>query len=994
MSGPSCIGGNPEIGVSCGCRVLMQEGDTKQAENTRVVGRTLELAAIEGALGAMGPGRGGAVFVLAGEAGIGKSRLLFEACSRADERGMLVLDGRAAEFEQAEAFGPFIDAIDDFASGLGPRYLDPLRGDRLAELGRVFPGLADHVPEGAGPVAPDERFRAHRAVRALVTQLAAGKPLVLCLDDLHWADESSFELLAHLLRRGAPPGALVLLAHRPSQAPPELEAALASAVKDGHLEWFDLGPLTDADAAAMIGPDVPAEALPGVLGESGGNPFYLEQLARAARSGATRPSEVGGAPGGLPAPVSAAIAGELRRLEPELQDALRAAALAGDPFEPDIAAEASGIAEAQYLALLDDLLATDLVRATDLPRRFRFRHPIIRRVIYEEAGPAWRISAHVRVADELRRRGAPPADVARHVEASAVRGDVQAVELLREAAAAVAPSAPAAASHWYAAATRLLPESADATERIGLQIPMATALGAAGRLRESRDTLAAVLGELPPELDALRFEIIPFVGTLSHLLGEHDAVAADLGAALESLPDPLAREGAILRSELAADSFYANDGEGMRKWATLALASADASGDAPMRIVAGAQLALGDFKAGDVASAERHYATAAAVADAATDEELATRLVALFWVGWYAQCGEHYDRGIAHLDRGLALARALGQGYLIVPMTIARACLLTWRGRLSEAGEDAEDAIDAARLSQNPQYLAWGLTLRCWVSTLAGDLQLALASGEEAIEVGAQLADSYFGQLAGCYVGDLLIEQGQVEEGKDRILEAMGGPELEPLERPFRARLYEQLTAAALATGDAPAAGAWADLAEDAVRDIPLAARTADATKARGRVLLAAGDPAAAAAAFECAVRGFGSVGADLEGARARVLWAGALGEGGHREDAIAQLEPALAVFEEAGAERCAAAAARDLRRLGRRVRRRTTDSEGGLAGLSPREREVADLVAAGRRNREIAAELFLSEKTVETHLRNIFAKLGVSSRAAVAGAVGEARAG
>jgi DNA-binding NarL/FixJ family response regulator len=294
------------------------------------------------------------------------------------------------------------------------------------------------------------------------------------------------------------------------------------------------------------------------------------------------------------------------------------------------------------------------------------------------------------------------------------------------------------------------------------------------------------------------------------------------------------------------------------------------------------------------------------------------------------------------------------------------------------------------------------LTLRCWIATLAGDLALAMNVGEEAIAVGGTLSDNYFSKLSGCYVGSILIEKGEPAAGRDLILASMDGPGLEQLERPFRTRLYEQLAQADIALGDLGAAERWVELAEDAVDGAPLAVRRAEAIRARAALLLAHGKEAEAAAKAIDAAELLAEPGVPIEAAQARLLAGRALAADGETEAAVAQLAPALATFADLGASRAHDEAARELRQLGQRVSRRRRRAEEpvavaaaaadgaseAVAELSPREREVAALIASGSKNREIATELFLSEKTVESHVRNIFAKLGVSSRAAVAGAV------
>src|SRR4051812_29229950 len=181
-----------------------------------LVGRRAELEAIDRSLDALMAGRPG-VLEITGEAGIGKSRLIAEASDRAEERHALALAGRASEFERDMPFGVFVDALDDYLGALNPRRLEALGADVMRELGPVFPALAT---DGEGAAAlPSERFRTHRAVRLMLDLLAASSPVVLALDDLHWADEASLELLSHLLRKRSNAPVLFVLAYRHRQQP-------------------------------------------------------------------------------------------------------------------------------------------------------------------------------------------------------------------------------------------------------------------------------------------------------------------------------------------------------------------------------------------------------------------------------------------------------------------------------------------------------------------------------------------------------------------------------------------------------------------------------------------------------------------------------------------------------------------------------------------------------------------------------------------------------
>ena len=204
-------------------------------------------------------------------------------------------------------------------------------------------------------------------------------------------------------------------------------------------------------------------------------------------------------------------------------------------FEPELAAAAAGMEEAEAFDLLDELVRLDLVRPAAVPRRFRFRHPIVRHGVYESAGAGWRLTAHGRIADVLEQQGASPQVRAHHVERSARPGDAQAVALLEEAAAPRA-RAPATASRWYQAALRLLPHD-QYEARLGLLVASATTLASAGLLAESRSALLDALDLVPPEMAAVRVRLIAACAAIEHLLGHHRDAHTRLTSALGDLAD-------------------------------------------------------------------------------------------------------------------------------------------------------------------------------------------------------------------------------------------------------------------------------------------------------------------------------------------------------------------------------------------------------------------------------------------------------------------------
>ncbi|HEY7077374.1 MAG TPA: AAA family ATPase, partial [Solirubrobacteraceae bacterium] len=280
------------------------------AQRRRIVGRREELAALADALTRLGAGRS-STLAINGEPGIGKTRLLDELQDRADAAGHLVLSGRAAELERELPFGVWVDAVADYAASLGADRLERLVGEHAGELAPVVPGLAG-LEAPAGGRLQDERYRTHWAVRALLESLGSRRPVVVALDDLHWADDASLELIAHLLRRPPRRGVLVALAFRPAPARPALVTALAAAERESAVVELRLGELSPAEADALLGEDVPAPARQALYAQGGGNPFFLQELARGGGVVADGPA----APrdGEVPRAVAVALAQEVAAL--------------------------------------------------------------------------------------------------------------------------------------------------------------------------------------------------------------------------------------------------------------------------------------------------------------------------------------------------------------------------------------------------------------------------------------------------------------------------------------------------------------------------------------------------------------------------------------------------------------------------------------------------------------------------------------------------------
>jgi ATP/maltotriose-dependent transcriptional regulator MalT len=295
--------------------------------------------------------------------------------------------------------------------------------------------------------------------------------------------------------------------------------------------------------------------------------------------------------------------------------------------------------------------------------------------------------------------------------------------------------------------------------------------------------------------------------------------------------------------------------------------------------------------------------------------------------------------------------------------------------------------VEGARLSGNVQALAGNLVNRSLAALAAGDLETALATGEEDVEL-TQGLDQSLVCAAAVALAAALLEDGDPQRAVDLLVRSSGGEELSLIPGVFRPRSLELLTRCWLALGrrsEAARAAAGTRTTAEALR-----LRMADsmAARASAAVALDAGDPQFAAEnALDSAVAAE-EVGAPVEAAVSRTLAGRALAQAGKAELATGELRRAADELDACGAIRYRAAAERELRALGHRIHRRTPRGKvdgGGLASLTGRELQVAQLVVDRRTNPQIADALFLSPKTVETHMRNIFRKLDVSSRVEVA---------
>jgi DNA-binding CsgD family transcriptional regulator len=948
-----------------------------------------------------------------GESGIGKSRLLGELGASAAREGWVVLAGHASEWDRDSRFGVFVDALGDHVASLGPAGLAGLRPDVVGVLAGVLPGVS--VPEGLGEASHEcsvgvERMRLHLAVRALLEHLASGCGLVLMLDDLHWGDEASLELLGYLVRH-PPRGPLVLaVAHRPRLAPGRLTAVLAQAVRQGMAGRIEVGPLDAEGAAEFLGPDVSPRRCRVLHEASGGNPFYLATLAQVpdewlqteplagAPADGVRPRDgVVSLEGVLPV-VRASLQAELAVLPDRVRVIAQAAAVAGDLFEPDVVAAIAGVSRRDTDSAVDELVARDLIR----PRgggRFGYWLPVMRAAAYDGGRGGWLIQAHARAWEVLEERGASVLRRAHHVERCARTGDERAIAVLVNAARTTAARAPADAAHWLSLALDLLPDKGeDDARRLELLADMATVQGISGRLEQARDALHEVLRLLPRNAVDRRVRAVSFCATIEHLLGRHAEASGLLLAELHRLPEhqhgsatELDEGVTVLKLKLATASLLRGDFAQTRIWASAAYQVASGTGDHLARATAASVVALTDYAVADIPAAQHNCDRAAALVDGLTDGELARQLDTVVWLGWAEQCLERYDEARRHLERGLSLARATGQNHLLTYLLIGHGSTLRWQGQLREAADNLAEAQESGQQARSPALRAAALAMRCRIATFTGDPDQALRLGEEACQL-AGPADDWLSVLASAFFAHARLMAGDPQGCVSILVDAGGGAELPMIPLPSRPGWFDVLTTAALALGHTSEGEQWATRAEAAAH-LGLAGSTAFAQLARARVQYATGDTAGAAATAHAAATAFRQTGDPLDEGCAWLLAGTATARTGPRGQALHELEQAHTLFTQCHADGMRHHATREMRKLGRRVPhgvrgQRSPRNALGAAALTRRETEIARLVTQGLTSRQIAAKLYLSPRTVEHYIASIRAKFGVTTRAGIAGAL------
>jgi DNA-binding CsgD family transcriptional regulator len=896
-------------------------------------GRDAEQATIAAALDGASAGRGGAILVDA-PPGFGKTRLLAEAAAMAQARGFAVAAGAATRGTRISPMATLIAAL--FSEP------DPLL-DRAA---------LDDLEQ-----RPEARYWLLDEIETLLEQASRERPLLVCLDDVQWADSNTVAALFTLALRLRASPIVWIAALRRGDAGPQLRSVATRLEREGATR-IELGPLDDAAIRAVVADHVaaPSPELLEVARRSEGSPFLLVELL----ADAAAPLE-----GALPQRIAETTRRRLDRLSPRAAGAAHAAAVLRTTFSVE---ELSGMLEAPPSALLgpvDELLRADLL--AERGDRLSFRHDLLREGVLESLPEQELRVLQRRAAEVLLAGGAGPLEVAARLVASAVPGDAVAVSTLFSAAWAVAAADPSAAADLGREALRL----AAPADAIRADVVSASALWlhAAGRLDEGRALTDGALREALTPIQEGRVRLS--IAGMFSLSPDERARAGRIALEIPDLSEAL-RASHLAR--LVHNLVVAGRGDAADVEIPRARVAAERASDPAALFTL------------DLAGGARDYAAGRFVAAGANVERATVRTVgraedararlADQWRSEILALADDFDAAFAVTGEGLRAAQRDGRVWTVRTWESWRGRLLLQSGQLADASAVFEgllgdgEELEMENLAEASAGFAMGR-----VALHTGDARAQRASAAFAARVHATAWPEL--QRHGAWLLALQAAgRGEHAAARDLLMEGLD--EATPILPTLAIDVTDEVRVAriALAAGDDNLLRWAADVTAARVAHNPgVASLDGAAAHVRG---LVDGDVellGEAVTAFERSPRRLALASA-LEDLGVALLAAG------DREAAVVALGRALELGVATGAAVDARRVRERLRVLGvtRRIARAPRPVSGWSA-LTPSEVVVARMVAAGQTNREVADRLVVSPHTVSMHLRRAFAKLDITSR-------------
>jgi DNA-binding CsgD family transcriptional regulator len=878
--------------------------------------------------------------IIAGEAGIGKTTLWLDGLAQARERGFRVLSARVGQAESVMAYAAVADLIGDVETAVF---------DALPDLQRLALDRVLLRADGDGPET-DHRVTA-AAVVEVVSLLSADNPVLVAIDDVQWLDSSSRAVISFAAKRFR--GRVGVLVTERTQPDTGTSASWLQLGDPSQLSRIQLGPLSLSAMQTLIserlGRTFPRPAMVRIADVSGGNPFYALELAREMGH---RHSDASA----LPRTLADLVQGRIGRLTDETRNVLLVAASLSDPTV-DVLARATGMTVDRVVELLAAPEDNGIVLVEG--NRVRFAHPLLARGVYTDAAPARRRRVHRALAEVVTH----PELQARHLALSTSSRDPRTLEALDAAAkAARRRGAPAAAAELLELAIML---GGDTPAR-RLRVAEHNVRG--GDTRHAEAVLDPLIEQMPagPELAEARL-----VRSTIYLNSDRYGPAAkDLKLAIEDTQDNLVILAQVRLMLSFAQARMARFEEALSN-ARQARTEAEQT-EVPVLISSAlANWVLVSFMCGmgfDEPSMRRaldleDFNTEIAISCRAS----AVNAVVLTWTGQLEEAAVQMEAvRNRHLERGADTEM------LFVSLNFTLLNLL--RGKYRDAERDAADTLERTeRVGGESFRRSTGLAIRGAIAVATGHEAEARADLYSALEAGLRSRSPMIGFVAamltalevslGNYVQALEVSQPLLAN-----FDAIPGTEINT-----SAYLPDAIEALVM-TGRLDDAVPFIEALETNGRRFDRAWMLAVGARCRSMLLAAQGDVNAAVGIAAQAMAEHDRLPIPLERARTQLLLGQLQRRQRQKQSAAATLTEALKTFETLGNPLWAARARAELER--------TNVSPGKGPELTPTERRVAKLAASGLTNRDIAAELFVSVKTVEANMSRIYRKLGIRSRA------------
>lgn len=926
----------------------------------------------------------GRLLLLGGDAGVGKSRLIRDLKHAAGTRELRIIEGRCSSTESSVPYAPLMDALRFRISRGESAAVGEVLGPLRAVLAPLFPQLAANA---AASEPPGERERPFDLIFRVLARLSADEPMLLILEDVHWADPTSLDLLHHLAHRAPSLKMLIIVTYRTDElhATHPLRKLLGAMARDRVGEDMRLLPLTPEDTAEMLrrmlGAEPDAAFASAIWRRAEGNPFFVEEIVSVlAENGTATPDATGAAalerlP--LPTTVSEAIISRVDALGPSALEVLSAAAVMGRTVEFEDLRGVLGMSELELLEIVEQLVAHQLLREekSEGPDCYAFPHALMQEAIYESIISRRRRVLHRRVAEVLemrsRRHSTRLDELAYHFRLGGDRE--RALEYARLAGdEAVRLRAWDDAAEHYERALASLEEladegfnTADLLERLAAVAWRQSRQAAVKHYAEEALRIRRSLGQTEESVRLLRR-----LALLRIEEGDTEGAGEALDEALRLIGDTESDQLGAVYDDLGRLSMERGDLHRAESLLThgLSLASRDSHG---------AEEVLALVSLGELSVLGGHVEAGVARLDVALallreGRRLPfERLTRVYGDGVRTLIlAQEYSRALEWADSARQLCQRQGVVGMDAHFRSMRAVILTISSGEEDTLQEASEAVTELRRTGRAE-LRNALRVLGFIHRARGDLDAARAAYEEAIQLGER------GRPVGLAL--VALAEGHSHEAAAILEDAIQAiPPTQPLmARQLLPHAVEALIAAGR-IGDARSLVEQSPPIPDAV------AGMAQLLQARGMVQMAEGSPRGAVEDLAAAAQAWEEKGNRLESRRASVALLEAMLSAGATTEALSLGRTLLEELGRPLLPREREIVRRLLRRAGVRTRpdaMAPRDLAEGKPRLTTREEAVLREVAEGRTNREIAAALGIAEKTVSIHVSHILAKLGCRTR-------------